>query len=61
MRRELWRRKSPEIQGHVGQCEANIKENSAGKRAAAVTEHQQDQREAKRVKREAFVNGKQAE
>ena len=57
IRRELRRRKSPEIQAQIEKYEAFIKEKTTNKRAIAVTERQQDQREAKRVKREAFVNG----
>jgi len=57
IRRELRRRKSTEIQGHLDECEASIKEKSTGKRAIAAAARQQEQREAKRVKREGFVNG----
>jgi len=50
--------KSPEIQVIIDNYEASIKVKTANKkRAVAATEHRQEQREAKRVKREALVQG----
>ena len=57
IRRELRRTKSLEIQKHIDNYEASAKVKTTSKRAIASTEHQQEQREAKRVKREAVING----
>ena len=57
MRRELRRRKSPEIQSHIDKFEALKKRKINSKRAVEAADRQQQQREAKRVKREAVVEG----
>jgi len=57
IRRELKRKKSPEIQSHIDKYEASISVKTTNKRAVAAMEHQQEQQEAKRVKREAVVQG----
>jgi len=57
IRRQLRRMKSPETQAHVDQCEASIKVKTTNKRAVTATELQEEQREAKRVKREAVLHG----
>ena len=57
IRQQLRRMKSPEIQSHVDKCEASIKVKKANKRAVAATKHRQEQRELKRVKREAVLQG----
>jgi len=56
-RRELRRRKSPEIQSHVDSYEASIKRKKNSKRALDATERQHQQRKAKKVKREAAIDG----
>ena len=57
IRRELRRRKSPEIQSHIDKFEVSRKRKVDSNRAVAAADRQQQQREAKRVKREAVVDG----
>jgi len=58
IRKELRRIKSPEIQGHIDSYErARKRVNAANKRTQEAAERQQEERVAKRVKREHFVNG----
>ena len=57
IRRELRRRKSPEIQSHIDKFELSKKRKRTSERALAATERQQQQRHAKRVKREAVMEG----
>ena len=58
IRKELRRDKSPEIQKQVDKCIATKKRvKRDSKRALDFTERQHEERETKRVKREAFVDG----
>ena len=57
IRRELRRRKSPEMQRHVDAHEASIKRKPNNKRTQDATGRKQQQREAKKVKREAAIDG----
>lgn len=57
IRRELRRRKSPETQKQIDTYEASMKAKSANKRVADATEHHQEQRQEKRVERQAFAEG----
>jgi len=56
-RRELPQTKSHEIQAHIDSHEAAVRAKKTSKRATIAAERQQEQREAKRVKREAIVDG----
>jgi len=57
IRKELRRGKSPEIKAHVDFCGAAIKRKPTSQRTLDMTIQKQDQREAKRAKRETFVDG----
>ena len=59
IRRELRRRKSPEIQSHIDAWQASVKEKGygTGKRQEEALERQAGEREAKRAKREAVLEG----
>jgi len=57
IRRELRRQRSPETQKHIRDYEAAIKRNPNSKRQLDFTERQQDQRDTKRIKREATLDG----
>jgi len=57
IRRELRRRKSPEIQAHIDKYEASIKLKTDGKRQHDATARHVEQRNAKRVKREGIIDG----
>ena len=48
------RSKSPEMQKHVEECELKKRRNPASQRKLEFAERQHDQREAKKVKREAL-------
>jgi len=56
IRKELHHRKSPEIQNHIDKCEAT-KRRRTTRTSLEAAKRQQEEREAKRVKRETFVNG----
>jgi len=56
IRRELRRRKSPEIQSHIDFWEVAKKAKNTSKRSQDAADRKHNQREAKRVKREAVVN-----
>jgi len=57
IRKELRRRKSPEIQSHIDNYEASKRRMPTRITSQAAAQRQVDEREAKRVKRETFVNG----
>ena len=57
IRRELKRRKSPETKLQIDKCEGMKCIKADSKRQLAANERQQDNREAKRVKREAMLQG----
>ena len=57
IQRELRREKSPEIESHIAKYKASIKRKTNSKRAIETTERQQSTRDAKRVKREGFLQG----
>jgi len=58
IRKELRRTKSPEIQRHIDRCEKDRKRTNkaASKRTQEAKDRQQEERAAKRMKRETFVN-----
>jgi len=56
IRRELRRRRSPETQGHVDICEQSVKRSPNSKRQTNAAERHQENREAKRAKREAILD-----
>lgn len=55
IRRELRRRRSPQIKAIIDTYEASIKQRSTTKRKHDTLERQSDKKEAKKVKREAFT------
>jgi len=57
VRRELRHRKSSEMQSHVDQCESSIKLKKRRINQVATADHHNDEREAKRMKREAAIDG----
>ena len=57
MRRELRRRKSPETQSHIEEWEAAVKLKTDAKRQQEAIDRHAEQREAKRLKREAVADG----
>jgi len=57
IQRELRREKSPEIESHIAKYKASINGKTNSKRAIETTERQQSTRDAKRVKREGFLQG----
>jgi len=56
IRKELRRGKSPEVKSHIDKYEAAIKRKPTSKRALDMNTRQEEQREAKQVKREAFLD-----
>ena len=57
IRRELRRRKSPEIQSHIDSYESAIKLKNNNKRQQDAADRHTQEREAKRIKREAVIDG----
>jgi len=57
IRRELRRRKSPEIQSHIDTYETAVKLKTETKRQTEASARHTEEREAKRVKREAVLDG----
>jgi len=57
IRQAMRRSKSPEIQNHLDEYDAKKRRNPTSQRQLDFTERKEEQREAKRVKREAFIDG----
>ena len=55
IRRELRRSRSPEIQRHIDQYEALIKQSSGTKRASDTVDRLDSKKKAKQERREAFI------
>jgi hypothetical protein len=55
IRRELRRSRSPQIQRHIDQYHASIKQSQTTKRALDTAERQDNKKKAKEEKREAYI------